>query len=390
MLDHLRQMTFNQTVSQHPEFPLRDDVVYLNHAGVAPWPKRTAEAVGRFAAENVARGAQHYPMWLEVEADLRERLRCLLNAESATDIALLKNTSEALSVIAYGLDWKPGDAVVLARQEFPSNRIVWESLRARGVEVRIADLDAAASPEDALIELCDERTRLLAVSSVQYGTGLRMDLEALGRACRARGVLFCLDAIQSLGALRYDQGSVQADFVVADGHKWMLGPEGVALFYCRPELRERLRLLQYGWHMVERMGEYDRLDWQPAASARRFECGSPNMLGIHALHASLGLLLETGMDEVERAVLARSTLLVDEIRGCSDFELLTPSEEQRRTGIVTFRHRRVPPMRLHAHLTANGVVCAQRAGGVRFSPHFHNSIRDLERALAIASACPTH
>jgi cysteine desulfurase/selenocysteine lyase len=232
------------TVEHHPEFPQREDLIYLNHAAVSPWPLRTAETVKRFAEENVREGSRHYPEWLQVEQRLRERLARIINAQSADDIALLKNTSEALSVVAYGLDWRPGDNVVITNQEFPSNRIVWESLQRFGVELRAADLSHGETAEDAMMALADERTRLVAVSSVQYGTGLRMDLPRLGGFCRAHRILFCVDAIQSVGALRFDVQAMQADFVAADGHKWMLGPEGLALFYCRAELQEQPSGLQ--------------------------------------------------------------------------------------------------------------------------------------------------
>ena len=225
MADNLQQLI-------RREFPLRDDVHYLNHAAVSPWPRRTADAVCRFARENAEQGSLEYATWLRVESDLREQLRRLLNASSADDIALLKNTSEALSVVAHGVDWRDGDNVVISDQEFPSNRIVWESLAGHGVRVREVDLAAGPDPEQALIGACDQRTRLLAISSVQYGTGLRTDLERLGQRCREREILFCVDAIQSLGTLPMDVKRNHADFVMADGHKWMLGPEGLAVFYC--------------------------------------------------------------------------------------------------------------------------------------------------------------
>src|SRR5690606_20940432 len=211
---------------------------------------------------------------------------------------------EGLSMAAYGLDWPPGDAVIISDHGFPSNRIVWESRARRfGVEVRDVDLDAAPPPEDALIDALDARARLLAVSSVQFGSGLRMDLVRLAQACRSNGTLLCVDAIQSLGAMRLDAASLEADFVIADGHKWMLGPEGLGVFYSRPEARDRLQLSQYGWRMVEGAGDFDRGEWQVAGSARRFECGSPNMLGIFALEASLSLLEEVGLAAVEARVL---------------------------------------------------------------------------------------
>ena len=364
---------------RHPEFPLQEGLIYLNHAAVAPWPRRTVEAVQAFAAENGHRGAADYPSWNTVETRLRQRLQRLIGAPSADDVGLLKSTSEGLSVIAHGLDWREGDNVVISDQEFPSNRIVWESLARYGVETRRVDLTAAATPEEAMSEACDRRTRLLSVSSVQYATGLRMDLETLGASCRRRGILFCVDAIQSLGALRLDAETVGADFVVADGHKWMLGPEGIALFYVRPKLRERLQLHQYGWHMVEHMGDFDRSDWQPAASARRFECGSPNMLGIHGLEASLSLLEETGMAAVEEAVLERSGYLHRRCLEAPDLEVVTPGG--RLAGIVTVRSAREDARTLHQRLNAAGVVCIPRGGGVRLSPHFYTPWGDMEKAV---------
>ncbi len=366
------------------EFALRPGLVYLNHAAVAPWPERTRRAVESFARENVAEGALHYPRWLKVEERLREGLARLINAPSSGDIALLKNTSEGLSVVAWGLDWRQGDNIVSSDEEFPSNRIVWESLRPRGVELRQVPLRRHTDgPEEALMAAVDENTRLLAVSSVQYASGLRLDLHKLGTYCRRRGILFCVDAIQSVGALVTDVQRDGIDFLMADGHKWMLGPEGIALFYCRAEWRDRLQLHQYGWHMVEDAGAYDRREWQIAKTARRFECGSPNMLGIHALEASLSLLLEIGMDTVEKRVLENARLLLDTIGGLASYELLTDGTAGRHAGIVTFRHRSLSGESLFRYLSREGVVCALRGGGIRFSPHFYTSKPLLEHAVSL-------
>ena len=352
-------------------FRLKEGLLYLNHAGVSPWPERTARAVQRFAEENMLQGSVDYLRWLGIEAGLRRKAKELINAPSADDIALLKNTSEALSVVAYGLDWKKGDTVVGSNQEFPSNRIVWESLALKGVEFREADLRGAARPEDALFGQVDTRTRLISVSSVQFATGLRMDLPRIGAFCKEKGILFCVDAIQSIGAVRCDVQEMHADFVMADGHKWMLGPEGLALFYTSPAARDLLRLTQYGWHMVERAGDFDRREWSIEKSARRFECGSPNMLGIHALEASLSLLLEKGMEQVEREVIARSRYLIDRILSLPELELLSPPEPGRYAGIVTFSHRSTDTDALYRHLTRNGVVCAPRRRNPPLPPFLH-------------------
>jgi len=363
------------------EFPQREGQIYLNHAGVGPWPKRTAEAIKRFADENVIQGPAEYPRWLEVEKELREQLCKLLNAPSADDIALLKNTSEGLSIIAYGLSWQRGDNIVIANQEFPSNRIVWESLRDQGVEVRQASLNSDKIPEDAIIELVDGKTRMIAVSSVQYATGLRMDLKTLGEYCHDRHILFCIDAIQSLGAFSMDVQDIHADFVVADGHKWMLGPEAVAVFYSRAEIRARLQLRQFGWHMVEHHGDYDRKDWQVAKTARRFECGSPNMLGIHGLHASLSLLLEIGMTRIEQRVLENTRALNTMINEGSDLELLSSTLPDRLSGIVSLRHKRRSPAAMHQQLINRRIFTAVRGKALRLAPHFYNTRSQLDKTF---------
>lgn len=363
------------------EFNLHKDIIYLNHAAVSPWPARTAKTVQQFAEENMVHGSIHYKRWLETENNLRIKAQQLLNAPSKNDIALLKNTSEALSVVAYGFEWREGDNVVSCNQEFPSNRIVWESLARKGVEFREADLNAFNSPEEALFSFVDNHTRLISISSVQFSTGLRMDLKRIGEFCKGRGILFCVDAIQSLGALQFDVQDIQADFVMADGHKWMFGPEGLAIFYCRPDARDLLCLNQFGWHMVEAPGDFDRKDWSVAKSARRFECGSPNMLGIHALHASLSLLLETGMEYVEKEVLKRSEHLFEKIKPRPEFELITSTRSDRYAGIVTFRHCTADNAKLYDYLMQHNVMCAFRAGGIRISPHFYTPYEQLEQAI---------
>ena len=363
------------------EFPVERSCVYLNHAAVAPWPKRTADAVQDFAQRCVAGGARHYRDWEQAEQGLRERLAVFIHAKSADDIALLKNTSEALSVVSQGFPWRSGDNVVICAEEFPSNRIVWEAQTARGVTVRRIVVQGVDDPEQALLTAFDDRTRLMSVSSVQYASGLRLDLARLGAACAKRGVAFCVDAIQGLGVIPHDVENMHIDFLMADAHKWLLGPEAVAVFYCRPEWRERLTLHQFGWRMVEDPLNFEPREWHPAASARRFECGSPNMLGIQACAASLGLLMEIGAERVERRVLERSEYLFDAIARAPQLELITDTRRGRYAGIVTFRHRDLPPPALFQRLLAHDVICSQRGGGIRFAPHCYNRLEGLERAV---------
>lgn len=364
------------------EFPQIDGLRYLNHAAVAPWPRRATEAVAAFAQQNMTLGARDYPQWLAVETRLRARLTRMLNAPTSADIALVKNTSEALSFVAFGLDWKPGDQIVISDEEFPSNRVVWKALEPKGVEVIQVSLKGD-DPEGALLAACGPKVRLMAISAVQYASGLRLDLRRLGEGCEERGVLLCIDAIQQLGAMPFDVQQYRCAFAMADGHKWLLGPEGLGVFYCRSDLRPTLKLHEYGWHMLEHAGDYDRTDWQPARSARRFECGSPNLLGAMALEASLSLLEEVGMTEVGQALAQRLDQLQEGLSAMPGVRLLSPTDPVRRAGIMTFTLDGVDNADLFERLKAEQIVCALRGGGVRLSPHFYTRPDVIEQTLTV-------
>ncbi len=353
------------------QFPVVDHLIHLNHAAVGPWPKCTTQAVQAFAEQNLQVGSQHYLQWLEVEKNLRNNLATLIHASSPDEIALVKNTSEGLSFIAYGLDWNKGDNVVGIRQEFPSNRYVWDSLADQGVAFRKLDLDPVDDPEQGLFALCDENTRLVSISAVQYADGYRMNLQRVGEFCRANNILFCVDAIQHIGALPFDVQAIQADFAIADGHKWLLAPEGLGLFYVRHDVMDRLRIRQFGWHMVESIVDYTDQEFELHKTARRFECGSPNMLGIHALNASVELLLQTGLQAIGERVIDNSRFLMNQLSGIERVRLLSDSTEERLSGIVTFAVEGVDMQQLYQQLGQQNLLCAPRGGGIRLSPHFY-------------------
>jgi len=359
-------------LKRHPQFPLEENILYFNHAAVSPWPLCSAHAIMEFTRQNLHTGSKYYLKWMETEQELREMLCTLIHAGSSDDIALLKNTSEGLSVIAYGLDWQPGDNVVIPKNEFPSNRFVWQSLEKAGVETREIDIQSAEDAEQALINALDSRTRVLSVSAVQYTNGFRLDLEKLGNCCEKLDTLFVVDAIQQIGALEFDVSGIKADFAVADGHKWMMGPEGLALFYSRPASRNLLSLNQYGWRMVENPTDFQQTGWTVSHTAKRFECGSPNMLAIAALNASIKLITETGMRTIHETILDNTRNIIDFINNNNNYRLLSSSEANRLSGIVTFTHKSIDNADLFRSLTDDGLQCAERGNGIRLSPHFYN------------------
>lgn len=376
------------TTAQNPaptiptdQFPIMEHGLYANHAAIAPWPLAASQAVAAFAMENAEIGAEKYSHWLLREKRLRESLAELVNAPSPDDIALLKNTTEGICTVANGIGWRKGDNLVLPADEFPSNRLPWHALKRHGVEVREVDIRAASEPELALLEQVDKRTRLVSVSSVQWTDGFRLRLETLGQFCRSNDVLFFVDAIQHLGALQMDVQACGIDFLAADGHKWLLSPEGIAVFYCREGVREQLRINQQGWHMVDEPYQFNRTRWRPSKSALRFEAGSPNTLGQAAMYASLGLLHEVGLQQVETHVTRNSQVLSGGLEDIPGVELVRPFDPGRVSGIVSFRPGKRSLSAVQKQLKQQGLVCTVRGDAIRVSPHFYQAGKPILEML---------
>ena len=365
------------------EFPIMEHGLYANHAAISPWPRATTRAVTEFAQENCELGPEKYKHWLLRESQLRKRLADLVNAVSADDIALLKNTTEGICTVANGIDWHKGDNLVLPAAEFPSNRLPWLALQRLGVEVREGDIRATTEPERALIDHMDERTRLLSVSAVQWTDGLRLRLETLGKFCQQREIFFFVDAIQHLGALQMDVEAFGIDFLAADGHKWLLAPEGIAVFYCRESVREQLQISQQGWHMVDDPYQFNGDQWRPSKTALRFEAGSPNTLGQAAMHASIGLIQEFGMPRVEACITANSLALSEGLTAIPGVELLRQFDPQRVSGIVSFKPPGSDLGRIHQELQRRQLSCAVRGDAIRLSPHFYQAGRPLQEMLNV-------
>lgn len=355
------------------EFPILQHGLYANHAAISPWPRVASRAVAAFAAENSESGADNYRHWFLRETQLRKRLANLINAVSADDIALLKNTTDGICTVANGINWRKGDNLVLPADEFPSNRLPWLALHQYGVEVREVDIRATTEPEKALLEQVDSRTRLLAASAIQWTDGLRLKLETLGQYCQQNNILFFVDAIQQLGAMQLDVQACGIDFLAADGHKWLLAPEGIAVFFCREDKREQLQIHQQGWHMLDDPYQFNREHWQASKTAMRFEAGSPNTLGQVAMHASVGLLQKVGMPQVESLIAANSLALSTGLTDIAGVELVRPYDPQRVSGIVSFRPADRKLVEVQQTLKKRKLSCTVRGEAIRLSPHFYQA-----------------
>lgn len=363
------------------EFPVTERYIYLNHAGVSPIPAAAAAAGSRLLSRIRDEGASRPRKWLEESEAARARFAALIGA-SPDEIAFIKNTSEGLSFISAGFPWKEGDNLVTADVEFPSNIYPWLRLEAHGVEVRLVKAREGRVPKEDLFAACDGKTRLIALSSVEFANGYRNDLAPIGEFCRKQGIFFCVDAIQSLGVLPMDVKACGIDALAADGHKWLLSPEGIGGFYLSREVLEMVEPVVLGWHSVRNRFDFERYDFRLSPDARRFEPGSFNAVGIAAFDASLELLLGIGVERIWERV-RRLTEGVLESAERAGYEIVSPRNPEERSGIVTFRVPGVDPLALWKSLLERNVVCSPRSGGIRVSPHFYNTPWEIERFFEI-------
>ncbi|HYU31725.1 MAG TPA: aminotransferase class V-fold PLP-dependent enzyme [Thermoanaerobaculia bacterium] len=362
------------------EFPVTRECAYMNHAGNGPLPRRGVERM-KALADLVSRSGDR--RWLERNTEM-ERVRGLaarlLGARHAHEIAFVENTSGALSLIASGIDWKSGDNIVSAALEFPSNVYPWMQLAERGVELRRVPERDGRIDNDELLATLDERTRAVALSWVQYGSGFRSDLARLGAACRERGILFIVDGIQGVGALSIDVERDNVDICAGSSHKWLLAPEGIGLLYVSDRVVEQLHPVRSGWRSMRNMFDWKDLQLSFAAGARRFETGTLNVYGIVALGGALEIFLEIGAADLERRVLALSGRAATGLAALG-FQVISSRRPGETSGIVAAVHPRRAAGELVKHLAQRDVVVAARLGRFRVSPHFYNSEDEIDRML---------
>lgn len=356
------------------EFPVTRSGTFLDHARVAPLPGRVRGAIRAFADDACENGTAGYEGWMAHNEQVRERFARLIGARSE-EVAFVKNTSEGLSFIAGGLDWKAGDNVVIPDIEFPANVYPWLNLAGKGVETRfVAARDGCVLFEDIAARV-DSRTRLISISSVEFHSGFRNDLGRIGAFCRERGILFAVDAIQSLGALPMDVERDHIDFLAADGHKWLLSVEGLGGLYVSSRVLDKVHPVLVGWDSVVHAADFLTYDFTLRPGAKRFEEGSFNTLSIHAFGAALTLFLEIGMDRIEARILALGDAIIAglEKRNLAIKSSTRPGE---RSGIVSFLPRGNADD-LGRFMHENGVTLTVRGGRVRVSPHFYNNLDDV-------------
>jgi selenocysteine lyase/cysteine desulfurase len=357
------------------QFPVRERLIYLNHAAVSPLCRPAAEAMQQLAADCLEYGSLHYDRWLAVYDGLRRATARLLNGRPE-NVAIVKNTSEGISTVATGFDWRPGDRMVAFREEFPANYYPWKRVEEKGVRVEWLSCE---DPLDRIEEAC-KGARLLAISFVQFLSGYRSPIAAIGEICRRNRCFFLVDAIQGLGAFPLDVQACHIDAVAADGHKWLTGPEGCGVLYISEALRERVDPVEFGWTNVAGFADYASRDMALRADAARYECGTLNTIGCFGLHAAIEFLLEVGVGEIAPILENLSDRIATGVTA-KGYEVLGERRPGATSGIVSFRKDGVDSRQVVFQMKARGILAAPRAGWVRTSPHFYIRPDEIDQML---------
>lgn len=294
-------------------------------------------------------------------------------------LAFLRNTSDGLSSVANGMRWNPGDNLVTFRKEFPSNVYPWRRLRdTLGVEIRICEERGGRINLDELIGLIDTRTRVIAISHVQYASGFRADLERLGRAARRHDALLVVDIIQSLGVIPIDVDSELIDVAAAAGHKWLLTPEGIGMLYLSDRARERIEPTLVGWVSVANPDDYNNFDQEWNQGTLAWESGTAPSALFYGLEASLKLITETGVQSIAGYLEELTNHLCARLSD-SNYEVVSSRQSGEKSQIVCIRHKNdVAPMFLYSYLKDRNIITAPRGERLRISPHLYNTIEEID------------
>ena len=362
------------------EFPITGKFVYLNHAAVSAPSSRVTHAVEFLMHQISHDGIIHYPEWIKRIEAVRERFAQLINAKSR-ETAFIGNTSQGISMIASGIQWNKGDRVLIPRPEFPANVYPWKNLERHGVEIVFLDRRKGRFEIKDIEKALHPNAKLLSVSSVDFMTGYRCDLEELGHFCEAKGLLFCVDAIQSLGVIPLDVKKSKIHFLAAGGHKWLMSTMGCGALYISEDANDKVHPEQVGWKSVNDPENFFQKGFDLQPDATRFEPGTMNLPGIYALGAAMDLLTEAGIENIFNKVKRINDLFYSKLNN-RGLEVPTSMDGHERSGILSFVPKQ-EPVSLFRYLMKNNIMVSERAGMIRLSPHFYNNEEDVARFFEV-------
>ena len=362
-------------------FPVTERAIYLNHAAVSAPPTSTINSIKSQLADVSENGSVNFRKWLAVRESTRQLVAGMLGA-LPNQVAFVRNTSDALSTVANGLRWQAGDNLVTFRHEFPSNLYPWLRLRdTLGVEVRVCEERDGRVEVEELMRLIDSRTRIVAISQVQYASGFRADLEQIGRAARAHDALLVVDVIQALGVIPLNVEAELVDVAAGACHKWLLTPEGVGLLYLSARARERIQPTLVGWTSVPNPDDYGNYEqgWNEGTLA--WETGTGPAALIYGLEASLKLLNEVGISAIESHLEKLTDHLCEQLQDTA-YEVVSSRRTGEKSQIVCIRNTTgLSSMDLYTHLRKRNIITAPRGDRLRISPHFYNTHEEIDELV---------
>ncbi len=382
-MDLLQDLVFNEE-KRLEAFPICRNRIFMSHAAVTALPRVVADAVIRFTEESAA-NLQNFGEVLKSLQEARASAARLIGS-SPDEVALIGPTSLGLSLFANGIDWQRDDEVICYLDDYPANVYPWLNLRSRGVTIRLLQPgEPGAITPELIADALTPKTRLVALASCNFVSGYRIDLNAIGKLLREKGVLFSVDAIQTLGA--FPTTVEYIDFLSADAHKWMLGPLAIGIVYVRKECFDVCRPTLLGSWNIKAPGYVAREEIEFQPTAQRYEPGAMNLMGIFGMKAGIDLLLGIGINRVSERILLISARLVEGLHRLG-FSILGPSGGPNASGIVTVSRPGTSMQGIFDRLTSEHVVCSPRQDRqgrdyIRFSPHFYNTESEVDRVLEV-------
>lgn len=359
------------------QFPVAENLIWLHHAGVSPLCLPASKAMKELTDDAEKWASFHFFDWMKVYESIRVEGAMLIGAQRE-EIAIIKNTSEGISMVQRGLSWKAGDRMVAFREEFPANYLPWKIVEEQGVDVRWLSIYDSL---DVIDQACDG-ARLLSVSIVNYLSGHRMDLEAIGEICKRRNVFFLVDAIQGLGVFPLDVERCHIDALSADGHKWLMGPEGCGILYVRRERQDEVKPVEFGWMNVASFDDYGSRDMALRPNAARYECGTLNTVGVFGLDAAIRFVQKVGVHRIGEQVVDLVERVAQGVEQ-KGYRLFREWDRQTASGIISFQKDGIDSRVVVSRLKDQRVQAAPRQGWIRFSPHFYQNNEEMDRVVAM-------
>ena len=370
------------TLSEAREFfpHLKTDQIYFNHAAIGPWTTLAINRLNEFAVQRSGQKIENYQHFLRWNVGAKEKLGKLLNA-NPDRIAWVDNVSNGMNILAQGLSWKQGDRIIINDQEFPSNIYPFLNLKKEGVEIDIVKSENGRLDVEHIEKAITPKTKLVSISAVQFLTGYRADITAIGELCKKRKIVFCVDAIQAAGVVQIDVEKSNIDYLAGGTHKWLMSTEGASYIYLTEELQSRINQKFVGWTSVKDAWNFLDYNLTLRNTADKFQNGGVNTLGISILDTVLNLFIDFDMHKVEQRIVENTGHFVKRLTDIGIEPLLKGIPENNMGGIVTFKHDKAN--HIFEELEKRRIYCAMRMGMIRLSPHFYNNKDEIDKVVKI-------